>query len=79
MEGIFLFQFNHRLDMEAVQKGGPWSYDSHLLILEKVQVGVQIEYIPLFMWISRYKSIIYRLGSCLRWLGRQWQILLEMF
>lgn len=33
--------------MEAAHKGGPCSYDNHLLILEKVQVGVQIENIPL--------------------------------
>ncbi|XP_058759140.1 uncharacterized protein At4g02000-like [Vicia villosa] len=55
MEGRFLFQFNHRLDMEAVQKGGPWTYDSHLLILNQVQLRVQIENIPLYhvdFWVQ---------------------------
>ncbi|PNX81632.1 endonuclease/exonuclease/phosphatase family protein, partial [Trifolium pratense] len=35
------------LDMEAVLRGGPWTFDNHLLIVERVQVGVQIENIPL--------------------------------
>lgn len=47
-KGLFLFHFSHNLDMEAALKGGPWTFDSHLLILEKVKVGVQIENIPLF-------------------------------
>ncbi|XP_058775429.1 uncharacterized protein At4g02000-like [Vicia villosa] len=54
-EGLYLFQFEHKLDMEAVINGGPWSFDSHLLILEQVRLGVQIENIPLFhvdFWIQ---------------------------
>ncbi|XP_058765191.1 uncharacterized protein At4g02000-like [Vicia villosa] len=43
----FLFQFSHHLDMEAALKGCPWTYDNHLLILEKVQIGVQLENISL--------------------------------
>ncbi|XP_058756750.1 uncharacterized protein At4g02000-like [Vicia villosa] len=41
--------------MEEVQKGGPWTYDSHLLILDQVQLGVQIENIPLYhvdFWVQ---------------------------
>jgi len=34
--GLFLFQFFHRLDLEEVLKGGPWTYDSHFLVLEKL-------------------------------------------
>jgi hypothetical protein len=45
--GLFLFQFAHALDMEAVLQGGPWMFDNHMLILERVQLGVQIENIPL--------------------------------
>lgn len=33
--------------MEAASKGGPWTFDSHLLIMERVQLGMQIENIPL--------------------------------
>jgi 14-3-3 protein epsilon len=45
--GIFLFQFSHELDMERVLQGGPWTFDNHMLIVERVQVGMQIENIPL--------------------------------
>ncbi|GAU32101.1 hypothetical protein TSUD_358070 [Trifolium subterraneum] len=45
--GIFLFQFGHPLDMEAVIKGGPWTFDNYLLILEQIPLGMQIESIPL--------------------------------
>ncbi|MCI34941.1 DUF4283 domain protein, partial [Trifolium medium] len=46
-EGLFLFHFAHPLDMEAALTGGPWTFDNHLIILERVQIGVQIENIPL--------------------------------
>jgi 14-3-3 protein epsilon len=45
--GLFLFQFAHALDMEAVLQGGPWAFNNQMLILERVQLGVQIENIPL--------------------------------
>jgi hypothetical protein len=45
--GLFLFCFNHPLDMEEVVKNGPWTFDNQLLIMERVQIGVQIENIPL--------------------------------
>lgn len=32
-DGSFLFHFSHQLDMEAALQGGPWTFDSHLLIL----------------------------------------------
>lgn len=46
-EGLFLFYFTRNHDMEATLKGGPWTFDSHLLILERVKLGVQIE---IFLW-----------------------------
>jgi 14-3-3 protein epsilon len=45
--GLFLFQFAHELDMEAVLQGGPWSFNNQMLIIERVQLGVQIDNIPL--------------------------------
>jgi hypothetical protein len=45
--GLFLFCFNHQFDMEEVLKNGPWMFDNQLLIMERVQLGVQIENIPL--------------------------------
>jgi 14-3-3 protein epsilon len=45
--GLFLFQFAHEMDMAAVLQGGPWSFNNQMLIVGRVQVGVQIENIPL--------------------------------
>jgi 14-3-3 protein epsilon len=53
--GKFLFHFAHPLDMEAVLNGGPWSFDNNMLILEQVQLGMQIDQIPLYhvnMWVQ---------------------------
>lgn len=30
---FFVFQFFHKLDMQKVVSGGPWSFDNHLLLL----------------------------------------------
>ncbi|MCI38685.1 hypothetical protein A2U01_0059914, partial [Trifolium medium] len=46
--GLFLFHFSHPLDMEGVIKGGPWTFDNNMLIMEQVQLGMQIEQIPLY-------------------------------
>ncbi|XP_058746288.1 uncharacterized protein At4g02000-like [Vicia villosa] len=54
-EGLFIFNFDHVLDMEAVLTGGAWTFDNNLLIVERVKIGVQIENIPLFhvtFWIQ---------------------------
>ncbi|PNY09838.1 hypothetical protein L195_g006396 [Trifolium pratense] len=53
--GKILFQFAHPIDMEEVLNGGPWVFDNNMLILEQVQLGMQIEHIPLFhvnMWVQ---------------------------
>ncbi|MCH82853.1 hypothetical protein A2U01_0003665, partial [Trifolium medium] len=53
--GKILFHFAHPLDMEAVLNGSPWIFDNNMLILEQVQLGMQIEHIPLFhvnMWVQ---------------------------
>jgi 14-3-3 protein epsilon len=53
--GLFLFQFAHALDMEAVLHGGPWSFNNQMLILERVGLGVQIDNIPLYhvdFWVQ---------------------------
>jgi hypothetical protein len=41
--------------MEAVLNGGPWSFDNNMLLLEQVQLGMQIDQIPLShvnMWVQ---------------------------
>jgi hypothetical protein len=56
-QGLFLFQFFHKLDMEEVLKGGPWTYDSHSLVLEKLQIGVPLKDILLNymnLWVRVY-------------------------
>lgn len=56
-KGLFLFHFSHSLDKEAALKGGPWIFDSHLLIIERVKLGVQIENVPLFhvnFWVQTH-------------------------
>jgi hypothetical protein len=53
--GLFFIQFAHELDMEAVLAGGPWSFNNQMLIIERVQLGVQIENIPLYhvdFWVQ---------------------------
>jgi 14-3-3 protein epsilon len=45
--GIFLFHFAHPLDMEGVLNGGPWTFDNNMLIMERVQLGMQIEQMSL--------------------------------
>ncbi|CAI8611182.1 unnamed protein product [Vicia faba] len=54
-DDLFLFQFSHKMDMGAALQGGPWTFDSHLLIIEKLRIGMQIENIPLYhvdLWIQ---------------------------
>jgi hypothetical protein len=54
-EGLLLFSFAHPLDMEAVLNGGPWTFDNNMLIVDRVQIGMQIENIPLFhadFWVQ---------------------------
>lgn len=36
-DGLFLFHFAHVLDMEAELNGGPWTFDSYLLIFERLK------------------------------------------
>jgi 14-3-3 protein epsilon len=53
--GKFLFHFAHPLDMEAVLNGGPWTFDNNRLLLEQVQIGMQIDNIPLVhtnLWVQ---------------------------
>jgi hypothetical protein len=41
--------------MEAVLNGGPWTFDNNRLLLEQVQIGMQIDNIPLVhtnLWVQ---------------------------
>ncbi|XP_045791974.1 uncharacterized protein LOC123886726 [Trifolium pratense] len=53
--GLYLFKFFHPLDIEAVIKGGPWTFDNFTLIVERLKVGVSLYDIPLFhvnFWVQ---------------------------
>lgn len=45
--GMFLFQFFHKIDMEKVLGGGPWTFDNHILVLGRMRMGVPLQEIVL--------------------------------
>ena len=52
---LFLFQFFHELDMEKVVKGGPWTFNQHLLIISRLKIGDSPNQVPLFLsefWVQ---------------------------
>jgi hypothetical protein len=38
-QGKFLFQLFHKLDVENILNGGPWLYDSSMIVLQKIPSG----------------------------------------
>lgn len=46
-QGRFCFQFYHQLDLDIVTKGGPWSFDNYMLVLERLTPGRSMTAIPL--------------------------------
>ena len=55
---LFLFQFFHELDVERVIKGGPWTFNQHLLIMSRLKIGDNPIQMPLFQtefWIQVYE------------------------
>ncbi|XP_074346135.1 uncharacterized protein LOC141684894 [Apium graveolens] len=53
--GIFLFQFFHKEDMQWVMKGGPWSFDNIMMILEPIGMGenpTKVKLWSLKIWIQ---------------------------
>ncbi|KAA3459484.1 reverse transcriptase [Gossypium australe] len=54
-EKRYLFQFYHRMDLERVLKGCPWTFNNHLLVLHVIQWGEDPLRIPLIkasFWIQ---------------------------
>lgn len=52
---LFLFRFYHAVDFQHVLKGGPWSFDKHMLILGVIKKGENPKNIPLYMvpfWVQ---------------------------
>lgn len=53
--GYFLFQFYHIDDMKWVSRGGPWSFDSALLVINTIKTGEDPMKVALFevdFWIQ---------------------------
>lgn len=44
----FLFQFYHKLDLQRILEGGPWSIGNHPLLLHKLMIGEVPLQVPLF-------------------------------
>lgn len=54
-QGIYLFQFYHKEDMQWVMKGGPWMFDNVMLALEPVADSEDPVKVPLWhvnIWIQ---------------------------
>lgn len=54
-QGVFLFQFYHKEDMNWVLRGGPWSFDGAMLVLAEVTKGEEPIEVPLWhlnIWIQ---------------------------
>ncbi|XWS61688.1 hypothetical protein CRYUN_Cryun07bG0147300 [Craigia yunnanensis] len=44
---LFLFQFFHELDLEHVTNGGPWTFNQHMLITNRLKVSDNHLQVPL--------------------------------
>ncbi|MBA0842188.1 hypothetical protein Goarm_002032 [Gossypium armourianum] len=56
-EKRYLFQFFHAMDMNRVLKGSPWTFNNHLLVLYKLELGEDPLQIPLVLtpfWVQVY-------------------------
>ena len=52
---LFLFQFFHEMDVERVIKGGPWTFNQHLLLLSRLAVRINPTHVSLFLadfWVQ---------------------------
>lgn len=53
--GLFLFQFYHKDDIMWVQKGGPWSFDGSVLVLNSIAAGedpLKVSLVEVNFWIQ---------------------------
>lgn len=54
-QGIYLFQFFHKEDLQWVVKGGPWMFDNAMMVLEPIAAGEDPLQVPLWhvnIWIQ---------------------------
>lgn len=60
-QGIYLFQFFRKEDMQWVVKGGPWSFDNAMMVLETVPATEDPVKVPLWyinIWIQLYDLLM---------------------
>ena len=55
----FLFQFGHEADIRRIQESGPWTYDNHALIFERVAQGIIWIRLILMNWLCEFNCMIY--------------------
>ena len=54
---FFSFTFYHPFERDRIIKQGPWSYEQHLLIVERVEQGTDPNMVPLFhsdLWVQAF-------------------------
>ena len=45
---LFLFQFFHEMDVDRAVRGGPWTFNQNLLVINRLTFGVNPVLVPLF-------------------------------
>ncbi|KAH9786028.1 reverse transcriptase domain-containing protein [Citrus sinensis] len=58
---LFLFQFFHEIDINRVIDSGPWTFDQHILIVQRLGAEDQPQHVPLFhtsFWTQIYNLLI---------------------
>ncbi|XVF65133.1 hypothetical protein PTKIN_Ptkin09bG0222300 [Pterospermum kingtungense] len=51
----FMFQFFNEMDIQRVERRGPWTFDLHVLITKRLNVNEQPLMVPLFqlsIWLQ---------------------------
>ena len=73
-EGRFLFQFAHEADVRRAMEGGPWNFDNHLLIFQRVKTGedpMKVDLEHIFLWMQVHNLPVgYRSERVARSLGK---------
>lgn len=53
--GLFIFQFYHKVDLQRIFNGGPWSFDNYMLVLGRLHAGQrpsQVDLNHLCIWVQ---------------------------
>lgn len=47
-KSVFFFKLYFEIDMDRFLEGSPWTFNNHLLIFQKLKVGEDPLFVPLF-------------------------------